>query len=71
MTVDPLERVGAEVSRHMDEILSLFKPGCFITVTVRFPGRPDLDFMMSNDMAAEVIAMVQRREEAAKGQARA
>lgn len=46
----------------MDEILKLFKPGAMITVTVRRPGEPTQDFLMSNDDLDHVIALICRRK---------
>lgn len=62
--MSPLEQVQQTVAGHMDEILRLFKSGAKITVLVRAPGFPDRDFMMTDDDLTEIIAMVQRRQQA-------
>lgn len=52
------------VAGHMDDILKCFKAGAKITVLVRFPDKPNSDFMMTDDDPAEAIAMIQRRQAA-------
>jgi hypothetical protein len=37
----------------MDKIKSCFKPGARITVAVRFDGKPDQDFVMTDDDLAK------------------
>ena len=54
------------VSRRMDEILEIFKPGAKITVLVRSPGFPDRDFCLTSDDLGEAIAMLERRRAAGR-----
>lgn len=56
-----LAEAGAIISDHMDEILSLFKPGAKIAVVVRYPGHPERDLVMTNDLLGEIIGCLQRR----------
>lgn len=58
-----LSEVQAEVAAHMDDIVSLFKPGVKITVMVRTPGFGERDFMLTDDTIAELRAMLDRREQ--------
>lgn len=56
-----LASVGDEISSHMNDIISLFKPGAKITVVVRFPDLPDRDLIMSDDELEGVIEACRRR----------
>ena len=56
-----VQDAGERVGDLMDEILRMFKPGAKITVLVRREGKPDQDFVQSNDDLAEAIEMLKRR----------
>lgn len=58
---DKLDVAVDRVSEHMDAILSLFRPGAKITVTVRHPGSNEQDFMLTSDDPREAIKLIQRR----------
>ncbi|SOC42471.1 hypothetical protein SAMN05892877_11013 [Rhizobium subbaraonis] len=60
-----LLEVQHDVARHMDEILSHFKPGALITVLVRTPGNDRADFCMTSDTIDDAIALLARRKVAA------
>lgn len=58
-----VQSVAEQIGDHMDEILSLFKPGHKITVLVRSPQQPDHsgDLMMTNDTIENAIEALRRR----------
>ena len=60
-----LRLARTEVSRHMTEILQLFRPGAMITVLVRNPDGERVegayDFIMTNDEPGPVARMIARR----------
>jgi hypothetical protein len=62
VTMSRLQEVQAEVADRMDEIKSLFKAGAKITVLVRHPGKPEQDFLMTDDHLDEVVAAANRRK---------
>ena len=61
-----LEAVQQRVADRMDEIHDYFKPGVKVTVIVRTPDFPDRDFLMTADDIPELVALLQRREQAGK-----
>lgn len=63
-----LREVQHDVARHMDEILTHFKPGAKITLIVRTPGNDRADFCMTDDAIDDVVALLARRKEAAAHQ---
>lgn len=52
--------VRGVVSRHMEEILTLFKRDAKITVLVRLPGNDEADFLLSNDTLEGMAGIVER-----------
>ena len=62
----PLERTREVTANAMETISQQFKPGALVTVLVRMPGKPEQDFMLTNDLDFnEIIALVERRKKAA------
>lgn len=56
-----LVAVQAQCAGHLDEIRACFKPGVKTCLTVRTPGEPERDFVMTDDSLDEVKAMLGRR----------
>ena len=56
-----LQEAQEEVAIHMNEIVRLFKPGVKITIMIRTPGKPNYDFLMTDDDLSELHAMIDRR----------
>jgi predicted small metal-binding protein len=68
MSEEPLvEEVSKRINDHLNEILTLFKPGVKLTFLARTPGKPDCDFLMTADDLNEVEATIKRRAEEANG----
>ena len=61
LAVTPLARAAVFVERAMNDIFTQFVDGARITVIVRIPGKPEQDFMMTNDEPAQVSALIARR----------
>lgn len=57
-----LEEVQQECATHMEAIQRLFKPGSKIALTIRFEGKPECDFLMTDDDLTEVQALLERRK---------
>lgn len=60
-----LGRLRDNVAADMEEIVRMFPPGARIAVLVRRPGRPEHDFISTDDDLDELIAMIERRKAAA------
>lgn len=56
-----------ELSRHLDEIGTLFKPGAKLTLVVRNPGRGDAGVVIGNDDLDLAVEEIRRRQAATKG----
>lgn len=52
--MSPLEKVQEAVFQHIERIGVYFKPGAKITVLVRFPDKPDADFIVTTDELGDV-----------------
>lgn len=61
---DSLHATRENVADHLDRILDNFKPGALICVTVRRPGYPEQDFVLTSDAPSEVIELLKRRMKA-------
>lgn len=59
-----LQEVQGEVAGYMERIQKLFVSGNKITVLVRHPGKPEQDFLMTDDDLDEVVAAATRRKAA-------
>lgn len=57
-----LARLRDNVAQDMLEIVKMFGPDAKITVIVREPGRPDHDFLSTDDSLDEIIGVVGRRK---------
>lgn len=64
-----LQRLAELCSDRMNEISSHFVPGAQVTLLVRIQGKPNADFVMSNDDHDQLIAMLQRTKDRAQGKA--
>lgn len=62
--VDPVAHAAEVATEHMEAVRALFMPGVKITLAVRRDGRPEHDFLLTDDDLGEVIAMLRRRQEA-------
>jgi hypothetical protein len=60
-----LEDVNDACASHLATIATYFKPGAKLCLTVRFPGLPERDFLLTDDALPEVVAMLTRRMEQA------
>lgn len=60
----PLEQVSEAVFQHIERMGTYFKPDAKITVLVRFPGKPNADFVVTTDELKDVAEMVERRQQA-------
>ncbi len=58
---DKLQRAYEIVGDKMEEVRALFLPGVKLTVIVRRPGKPEHDFMMTDDDPDEAVALIHRR----------
>lgn len=68
MTIEnPSEKVSKRISDHLNEISTLFKPGVKLTFLARTPGKPDCDFLMTNDNTNKIEAAIKRRAKEANG----
>jgi hypothetical protein len=58
-----VQQVGAEISRHLNEIAELFKPGAKLTFVSRSPDFPDgsRDMVLTSDDLGAVIAALEIR----------
>ena len=64
MTTPKLQYVNERVCAALDELSKLFVPGVKFSVTARVPGKPDQDFMVTNDDLDELIKLIERRRDA-------
>lgn len=62
--MSPLEQVQEAVFQHIERIGTHFKPDAKITVLVRFPDRPNGDFIVTTDELQDIAEMVERRRAA-------
>lgn len=59
-----LERVRRDVGDLLYRASKHFKPGARMTIIARQPGKPEQDFVLTDDTLDEIAALVERRKEA-------
>lgn len=59
---EKLKAVADEASDYLNRIAGLFKPGVKLTLIVRTPDKDDQDFILTNDLPAEAIKALDRRQ---------
>lgn len=58
-----LEWTRGQVAKRLEQIQQFFVTGSRITVIVRMPGKPEQDFMLTDDEIDDAIAVLQRSKD--------